>query len=240
MLLLSLTVNLALLAVLGIAAVRRLRPPPAAGDRAYRRDRVSLHAALAAGPATRDVVLIGDSLTDRGEWDELLGRAVANRGVAGDRVADVAARLDSALGGAPRVVVLEIGVNDLLAGRDPAAVAEEHARLVAALRARRPETRIAVTAILPVNERLLAATGDALSQRAIDETNRRLERAAAAAGADWLDPGPRLRRGDGQLDERYTADGVHLDGDGYRQWAAVLAAYLADGTRSGASGRARP
>jgi len=228
-LLLSVAVNVALGAALAAVAVRRFTAQRPAGRDAYGRARVGHFAELAAsrpaggGP---DVVIIGASNVDWAEWHELLGRPVANRGVSGDRVADVEARLDSALAGAPRLVFLSIGLNDLLQGRSPAEVASDQAHLVAAIRGHRPAARVVVVSVQPVNEALLAASGERLSQAAVDETNRRLASGATAAGAEWLDIGPRLARGDGQLDERFTVDGVHLSGRGYRVWAEALAPYL--------------
>jgi len=228
-LLLSVAVNVALGAALAAVAVRRLTAQRPAGREAYGRARVGHFAELTASrPAGGGphVVIIGASEVDWAEWHELLGRPIANRGVSGDRVADVAARLDSALAGAPRLVFLSIGLNDLLQGRTSAEVASDHVRLLAAVHARQPAARVVVVSVQPVNEALLTASGERLSQAAVDETNRRLASGAVAAGAEWLDIGPRLARGDGQLDERFTVDGVHLNGRGYRAWADGLAPYL--------------
>ncbi|HEX8110452.1 MAG TPA: GDSL-type esterase/lipase family protein, partial [Kofleriaceae bacterium] len=115
--------SLALNAVLvGLWAVRHLLPQPVPWLR--ERARGDLFHALATGTVTRrDVVVVGDSLTECGEWWELLDRPVANRGVAGDTVAAVRARLDDIVAMDPRVVVVGIGVNDLLAGASPEALA---------------------------------------------------------------------------------------------------------------------
>ena len=228
-LLLSVAANVALATALGAIAVRRLSAHQPAGREAYGRARLghfgdlAAHSAEGGGP---DVVIIGASSVDWAEWHELLGRPIANRGVSGDRVADVMARLDSALAGGPRLVVLSIGLNDLLQGRSPAEVASDQARLVTAVRGRRPAARVVVVSVQPVNEALLAANGERLSQATIDETNRLLAGGVAAAGAEWLDVGPHLARADGQLDERFTVDGVHLTGSGYRAWAEALGPHL--------------
>src|SRR5215470_4664517 len=103
---LSLALNAALAGLWGVRQLRRPRPAPALRERA----RIDLFHALAADPVThRDVVVVGDSLTERGEWWELLDRPVANRGVAGDTVEAVRARLDDIAALDPRVVFVLVG-----------------------------------------------------------------------------------------------------------------------------------
>jgi len=61
-----------------------------------------------------EIVMLGDSLTEMGTWDELLdGLSVANRGIGGDDSAGVLKRLTEVLDRHPRVICLEIGSNDL-------------------------------------------------------------------------------------------------------------------------------
>src|SRR5215468_7229419 len=136
---LSVALNLAVAALVIVFGTRHLlRPPPlrAADERA--------RAAMFHGMTDerRDVVMLGDSLTQRGEWWELLGRPVANRGISSDTVADVAARLDDVEALEPRVLFLLVGVNDLRLGVTPEALAARHGALVAELRRRLPRTRV--------------------------------------------------------------------------------------------------
>lgn len=175
--------------------------------------------------AHRDVVLVGDSLTDRGEWAELLDRPVANRGIAGDRIADVRARLDDVVALEPRVLLVLIGVNDLLAGASPEAMAAAHAALVAELRRRLSHTRIVVASLLPIRDEVVVRD-EHLTAVEIRRANALLQPGVTAAGAEWLDLYPALADATGQLDPRYTTDGLHLSGAGYRAWAERLRPYL--------------
>lgn len=219
---LSIALNAALV---GLWAVRQLRrPPPGLAPR--ERARGELFHALAAGPAThRDVVVLGDSLTERGEWWELLDRPVANRGIAGDTVDGVRARLADVAALDPRVVFVLVGVNDLLAGASPEAVATRHAALLAELRQRLPHARIVVESMLPIRDELVARDA-ALTSATLRRASELCRRGAAAAGADWLDVHAVLADPDGELDPQYSNDGLHLSGAGYRAWAAALAPYL--------------
>jgi len=219
---LSLTVNAAFGAVY---LLRHLVSP--AHTRAPRElARAALSHELAIGSAAqRDVVVLGDSLTERGEWSELVERPVANRGISGDTVADVRARLDDGVALEPRVLFVLVGVNDLAAGTPPDVLAMNHAGLVIELRRRLPHTRIVVESLLPVRDRLVAP-GDLLTTAAVRRSNQLLERAAAGAGVEWLDVNATLADATGELDPRHASDGVHLSPAGYRTWAAALVPFL--------------
>jgi lysophospholipase L1-like esterase len=219
---LSLALNAAFVALWGAQHLRSPPPVPALRERA----RTDLFHALAAGPAVhRDAVVVGDSLTERGEWWELLGRPVANRGIAGDTVETVRARLDDIAALDPRVVFVLVGVNDLLAGASPEALAARHAALIAELRRRLPQARIVVESLLPIRDELVALDAE-LTSATVRRANALCQRGAAAAGADWLDVHSRLTDPGGELDPRYSSDGLHLSGAGYRAWAAALEPYL--------------
>jgi lysophospholipase L1-like esterase len=219
---LSLAINLALVLVF---ASRHLR-----GERPVRASREQARAALLddlarTGAHRRDVVALGDSLTERAEWWELLDRPVANRGIANDTIAGVRARLDSIVALAPRVVFLLIGVNDLLAGTSPEALAPRHTALVAELRRRLPDARIVALALLPIRDELVASD-EPLTTATVRRANELCRPGAIAAGAEWLDLTPDLADATGELDARYSSDGLHLSVAGYRTWARALLRYL--------------
>ena len=218
---LSLAVNTAFAA----AYVARHLVSPAHSRAPRELARAALFRELATGPAAeREVVVLGDSLTERGEWGELLERPVANRGIAGDTVADVRSRLDDIVALEPRVLFVLVGVNDLAAGASPAVLAMQHAALVMDLRRRLPRTRIVVESLLPVRDELVA--GDDTLTVTVRRTNELLRRATAGAGVDWLDLHAVLADAAGELDARYASDGVHLSPAGYRAWSAALRPYL--------------
>jgi lysophospholipase L1-like esterase len=170
-------------------------------------------------------VVVGDSLTEGGEWWELLERPVANRGVTGDTVAAVRARLDDVAALDPRIVFVGVGINDLLAGASPEALAARHAALIAELRGRLPRARIVAESLLPIRDELVARDAE-LTSATVRRANELCRRGATAAGAEWLDVHARLADPDGELDPRYSSDGLHLSGAGYRAWAAAVLPYL--------------
>ncbi|MDQ6986770.1 MAG: hypothetical protein Q9M25_03095, partial [Mariprofundaceae bacterium] len=64
-------------------------------------------------PCDYDIVMIGDSLTEHGDWRSLLPALnIANRGISGDHTDGVVRRLDSIIStGAIRAFIM-LGIND--------------------------------------------------------------------------------------------------------------------------------
>lgn len=170
--------------------------------------------------APDDVVLLGASLVEQGEWSELLpGRRVRNRGVAGDTVADVLARLDPIVAAGPRAVFVMVGLNDVLSATPAATIAAGHRELVRRLRQGSPHTRVVLMSLLPVRRE--GPAGDAVNA-AIDEVNAQLEQTARDQGCELLDGTALFRDAHGRLGEEFTLDGVHLTGAGYALWGHLL------------------
>jgi lysophospholipase L1-like esterase len=224
--------NVALAVEIARHAVARWRGPArhaGTGTGESRRDQFrALARAGDAAPAAiaADVVLAGDSLVALGEWSELLPHlTVHNRGVAGDTSGDLLARIDDAVAGNPRAVLIAVGINDLLRDQPPAAIAETQARILARIRARSPGTRVLVAALLPIRRALVERPGAAAH---IPAVNRELAALARSAGATFVDATPALADREGDLDARYTTDGVHLTGAGYLAWRGALAKALAE------------
>ena len=173
---------------------------------------------LASTPA--DLLLLGDSLTDRGEWHELLGRPVANRGIAGDTIAGATARLAPIDAQHPKTIAIMLGINDLLSGRSATECAARYTQLLAAVKRFAPPPRIIVQSVLPVGHDV------GLANDVIRQLNDQLRASCATHGCEYIDLVPAFAAPDGALQPALTSDGVHLTGAGYRRWAELLSATL--------------
>lgn len=178
----------------------------------------------APAPAAGGIVMIGASNIRM--WDSLAddfaGLAVANRGVGGCRLselADFAPRLlDPA---APAVIVVSAGSNDIHAGATPEEVLDAFHRLLATIRRGQPGVPVVVMAILPAQSRW--------DERAKQvEANDLLQAAIAALPADagpveYLDVGSAFLGADGQPDpEAFLDDALHPSPLGNARRAAAL------------------
>ncbi len=109
--------------------------------------------------------MVGDSITaDPIKWwagvqsyvDAHISAPVGawiNSGVPGDKVADVLARVNADVNAHhPNVVVIEVGVNDVGGGTDPATFRTTYASLIVDIRAANPTVRIALVSVFALGE----------------------------------------------------------------------------------------
>ncbi len=175
--------------------------------------RASQFARLGAPPG--HVVLLGDSITEFGLWQEwFAGLPVLNRGIGGETSADLLRRLDSAID-RPLAVFLLIGTNDISQGyRLPEIVGNVRTLLVEVQR-RAPGTPVVVQSVLPRTERFREDV------RLLNAAYRALV-AEAGDPVEYLDLHPVLADEHANLRAPFTGDGLHLTGEGYAAWVDVL------------------
>ncbi|MDR1308327.1 MAG: GDSL-type esterase/lipase family protein [Deltaproteobacteria bacterium] len=179
----------------------------------------------ADGP--RNIVMLGDSLTAGGDWAPLdPGGEVLNQGVPGDGFNQILRRLGATVEARPGIVFLQVGINDLGAGRDMEAIVSGHRAIWQELRSAIPGLRLVVCSLIPVSERAYGERSR-ISNRRILETNRLLAEAASRAGLEFVDLfGPLFEEGQG-LPRDLTFDGLHLTKKGQGIWLGELASFLA-------------
>ena len=223
----SYALNIALTALLLLGVVRSLwlrsrTPDTDYWGRTHFEARSDLFERL--GVPDNSLVFLGDSLTERADWNELLGRHDAvNRGIGGDTVPGLLSRLAPVLRARPKTIVLLIGINDLDRGAKPEAVAADLETLLARLRAELPQTVLIVQSVLPMRD---VGRGVSVAQASVSELNGLLVEACRQHQARYLDLQPALVDREGALDAAVTKDGIHLNGEGYLRWAALLSAEL--------------
>ena len=170
-----------------------------------------------------DIVFLGNSITDGCEWAELFNnRHIKNRGISGDRSGWLLERLDPIIEGHPKKRFLMIGINDLISGASPDEVLANIGRLIDRFQAESRWTKIYVQSILPVNGDLPGYERRKACAPLIVPTNKRLEALCDEKGVTYLDVWGALADENGNLDKRYTLDGLHLKGEGYLVWRDVI------------------
>lgn len=173
-----------------------------------------------AGEGSRPlrVALVGDSLTQGGDWGRLLpGFETRNFGVGGDTTAMILKRLEAVVAAGPDVIFLQAGINDFSRKGGPGLILENHREIWRRLRAGRPEADLYVLSLLPVVERKFPGWNEGLRR-----FNRELARAAESEGLAFIDLYFPLADGQGQLRPEFTFDGLHLKAPAYEIWAGIL------------------
>ncbi len=217
---------LALLAMLGGVAQATFGQPSAAYDTTFHSSfydqKVSLFRALPTMPG--EIIFLGNSLTDLGEWAEMWpGVPIRNRGISSDITFGVLARLDEVTARQPAKVFLLIGINDLARGIPVEVVLANHARIIARVQQESPRTQLFVQSLLPTHpdfDEYRNHQGKAAQIRAVNAGLAQL--CVGQKNVYYLDLHKAFADDEGHLDKRYTQDGLHLTGAGYRQWQQVL------------------
>lgn len=171
-----------------------------------------------------DIIMLGDSITDEGEWTELLGLNVKNRGISGDTTERILHRLDSILESKPKQVFLMIGINDLINdGKSVTATLEQYKKILHEFKQKTPNTEVFMQSVLPVNNKVYLYWQD---NKNILKLNCGLRELAKEFNYEYIDIFFLLSDSENQLDTKYTVDGLHLNGQAYLVWKAVIEKYM--------------
>ena len=186
----------------------------------YYRHRASLLRSL---PSTEGkIVMLGNSLNNNAPWAELIPLDyVLNRGISGDVIDGVCQRLDELENDNPVKIFLMTGTNDLINEPDIAAVKvwERYEHLLREIRRMYPGTILYVQSILPLNPKTKFYEG--FNEKAA-EINKLLSAGMDRYDYFYLDIAEKLSDANGDLDARYTTDGIHLSATGYFVWCTEL------------------
>ncbi|MFB9864385.1 family 20 glycosylhydrolase [Rufibacter immobilis] len=176
-----------------------------------------------------DIIFLGNSLSDGGEWSELFGDSrIKNRGISGDVSAGVIHRIEEVAQRKPGKVFLLIGTNDLAQNVKPDSLLKNIFWLSGYLKQKSPATRLYVQSILPVNAHFKKFEGHTNKSDLIRKVNDRLQIEASKRGYTYLDLQSAFSDENGRLKTKYTNDGLHLNGDGYMFWKHLVFAEVYD------------
>ena len=161
-----------------------------------------------------DKVFIGDSISDYGEFQEYFpGEVVLNRGIRNDYAEGVVNRIQEVVDRKPKEAYLMIGVNDIRYGTDAEVFESNVKKIVDSFD--KKDTRLFIQSILPVNYGLF---GNEVSNEKVKEFNEILQGIANDNGLEYIDLHSSFTDENGQLDKKFTGDGLHLNGKGYEVW----------------------
>lgn len=191
----------------------------------YWEQRVSLFDHL---PVTEnDIIFLGNSITDGGNFEELFKREdVKNRGIRSDIIPGVQKRLEQIVKGHPKKIFLLIGINDVSHGHSVDKLAERYETLVNEILHRSPETQLYLQSIMPINNDYGVYKNLKGKENTIVEFNKRIKEIAEKNHLKYIDLWPFLADKNGKLNKKYTNDGLHLTGPGYRAWTNGIRSYL--------------
>lgn len=174
----------------------------------------------------RDIIMLGNSLTDGAEWNELLKNPnVKNRGIIGDIVQGLYERMEPILKGKPRKIFILSGVNDVSHGVDGDSIGRAMEKLIVLIKKRCPRTKIYLQSMLPFNTNVQMWKLLEGREQVVIDGNRAMEEVCKRQGVTWINLYPLFVDKNGKLREELTNDGLHLLGPGYLIWRDAIWKY---------------
>ncbi|MDP3147718.1 MAG: GDSL-type esterase/lipase family protein [Ignavibacteria bacterium] len=167
-----------------------------------------------------EIIFLGNSITEYCQWHELFGNPkVKNRGIGGDNTEGVLSRVDEVVSSRPSKIFLMIGINDISAGYKAPKIADTIEKIVENILQKSPKTLLYLQSVLPVNYKLF---GNKIDNKDVMKLNELIQSIASKRNLTYIDLFSNLKSSDNQLDENYTYDGLHLNGNGYLIWKEII------------------
>ena len=160
-----------------------------------------------------EIMMLGDSITDEGEWSELWGKVVQNRGISGDTTTGVLDRLYTLNPNTKRVFIM-IGVNDIMRGVSEDIVFENYKKILKFFQDKNIEVIIQSTLYI----------GESRKQNfnvKIEKLNQNLEEFAKSNKIVFINLNP-IFAPQKTLLKSFTKDDLHLNADAYKLWIETL------------------
>ncbi len=171
--------------------------------------------------AAADMAMIGDSITEAGQWSELLANQhILNFGISGDTSYGVSQRLDSIIASHPRQAFIMLGINDIIRGRPLAKICADYTNILQALQQQNVpvtiQSTLYVAASFPNNL--------AINQQ-VTQLNQFLWDYTQQHDLIFINLNQYLAP-QGVLSPQLSDDGLHLNSPAYQLWQQALIAAL--------------
>lgn len=172
-----------------------------------------------------EVVFLGNSITERGEWQEILSGyryPIVNRGVGGDNSFGILARMDEILTAKPKAIFLMDGINDLFRKLPYDVSIYNYRRIIRMIKRKSPKTKIYIESALPINEEMTTAAYTKGRSKMVPVLNEKIKQLAKEEKIIYIDIVPLFSDENGNLKKEITMDGVHLKASAYITWVNYL------------------
>lgn len=205
--------------LLSFVFVQNIKAQPEPKFTTFYYDKVSMFEILPLG--TDEIVFLGDSITERCEWNELFSdNKIIQRGISGDITEGVLFRLSEVIKRKPKKIFLMIGVNDLRRGFDiDTVIIKNYETILNRIRSESRSTKIFLQSVLPVNNSVKEAK---TTSAKVIELNKKIEYLAGKNGARYIDLFSSFTDKSNNLREELTSDGLHINGKGYVIWKSII------------------
>lgn len=172
---------------------------------------------------TGKILFLGNSITEAGNFKLLTGdTTVVNRGIGGDITFGILNRLDEVIRFKPSKIFILIGINDLYKRIPEHVVLQNMFAIINRIHAESPKTVIYVQSILPVNPSFKEFPKGYDVMQSITMVNTELTNLSKRLKYTFVDLNKHFKGVDGQMEVKYSTDGLHLNSSGYELWMKIL------------------
>ena len=173
-------------------------------------------------------LFLGDSITEMYDLEKYFpDDPVVNSGVGGNTTDDILEDMQQRVYQYnPSKVFLLIGTNDLQDGKTPDEIFENIKRIVEGIQENRPEAKIYLESIDPVNRNFENSGAQDRHNEDIKEINKKIEEYCMEEDLTYIDLYSVLEDENGDLRAEYTNEGLHLSEEGYDIVTETLKKYL--------------
>lgn len=172
----------------------------------------------------KNIVMLGNSLTERGQWDTILNRTdVANRGIGSDVTEGYINRINDVFDLKPKICFIEGGVNDLARNIPRETIISNLGILIDTLRSE---------GILPVLNTVTFVTDkyQAIDPKTFNSSIKNLNIAIEALAKEkkvmLINLNPKITDGEYLLKQYAVQDGIHYTAETYSLWEKEIAGIL--------------
>ena len=164
-----------------------------------------------------DIILLGDSIIERGESFELIEfESLSNLGVGGNTVTDINNRIDYIISLRPKVVFIMIGINDIFNNTDTESIFTTYKLIINKLITNNITPHIMSTLKVGSNQINFKEKNNN-----VEILNSLLKKYCEDNLLEFIDLNLIFSDGN-KLFETYTNDGVHLNSDGIKYLSNIL------------------
>ncbi len=163
-------------------------------------------------------IMLGDSITDEAQWDELLNNdTIQNRGISGDTTDGVIERLNPISKNIEKVFIM-IGVNDIMRGKEVDEIYANYLKIIQFFKEK--NIKIHIQSTLYIGE-----TRKSNFNSKVEELNKKLEKYANENQIIFINLNPILAPNK-VLQKEFTFDDLHLNGTAYKLWTEQIKKYF--------------
>ena len=177
-------------------------------------------------------VFLGDSITEQYPIEEMYGLniPIINSGISGFKTTDILKEMDNLVYKYnPSKVFILIGTNDLRYSddeEDEDEIIKNIEEIVESIQDKRPKAKIYVQSIYPVNKNMKINNTQERNNEEIKYVNAEVEKYCKKNNITYIDMFDLLTDGNGDFEERYSKDGLHVSTLGYIVITKKLMEYM--------------